>query len=131
MLLRDISAIHIHLTYSLAALRRHTATHDDATTGTITGGLATLICAYLVRLQRQNERVLKDLYEDDFVLAWSQPTPAVHAAATLVQASFRRDNNICDDAIAFHATADRAMSRMEFRVSLLLIHYDIFSCAQA
>lgn len=48
-----------------------------------------LLCAYGVRVQRQNTKVVQDLYEDDFMLTWSQPTPAVISAAKMVQASFR------------------------------------------
>lgn len=57
--------------------------------GAVVGGLVTLACAYLVRLQRKNEQALQDIYEDDLIASWSQPTPAMHAAVKIVQANFR------------------------------------------
>lgn len=51
--------------------------------------MATLICAYFVRLQRKNERALQDVYEDDLIASWSHETPAMHAAVKVIQAGFR------------------------------------------
>ena len=57
--------------------------------GAVIGGLATLVCSYMVRLQRKNEQVLADVFEDDLIASWSSPTPEMHAAAGIVQGAFR------------------------------------------
>lgn len=57
--------------------------------GAVIGGTATLACAYFVRLQRKNEQVLQDIYEDDLIASWSQPSPGMHAAANAIQSAFR------------------------------------------
>ena len=53
------------------------------------GGLATLISAYFLRLQRKNELHLKRVCEDDLITAWSNPSPTMHAAAVVIQGRFR------------------------------------------
>eukprot|EP00904_Undaria_pinnatifida_P010764 jgi/Undpi1/6818/HiC_scaffold_21.g09294.m1 len=57
--------------------------------GAVVGGLATLVCSYMVRLQRKHELVLADVFEDDLIASWSDPTPEKHAAATVVQGAYR------------------------------------------
>ena len=57
--------------------------------GAVVGGLATLVCSYMVRLQRKHELVLANVFEDDLIASWSDPTPEKHAAATVVQGAYR------------------------------------------
>lgn len=47
------------------------------------------MCAYFVRMQKKNEQVLRNVYEDDLIASWSHPTPGMDDAVRIVQAGFR------------------------------------------
>lgn len=49
-----------------------------------------LVCAYFLRLQRMNELVLQGVCQEDLITAWSQPSPAMHSAAHILQGKYRQ-----------------------------------------
>lgn len=48
-----------------------------------------MVRSYMVRLQRKNEQVLADVFEDDLIASWSDPTAEIRAAAEVVQGVYR------------------------------------------
>ncbi|CAM9773342.1 unnamed protein product [Scytosiphon promiscuus] len=82
---------------------------SDVTLATeaLVGGLITLVCTYFMRLQRKSELALQNVFEEDLLTAWSNPSPSMHSAAVMVQARFR-----------MHLAATRAVRAMEFRTWL-------------
>ncbi len=49
-----------------------------------------LLCAYFLKLQRKSELALEEVCREDLITAWSHPSPAMHAAATVLQGQLRR-----------------------------------------
>ncbi|CAM9275625.1 unnamed protein product [Ectocarpus sp. 4 AP-2014] len=76
-------------------------------TGAVFGGLGTLVCAYFLKMHRQNELVVQRVCEEDLITTWSHPLPFMHSAALHVQRAFR-----------MHHAATRTTRAIEFNTWL-------------